>query len=88
MIAMVSDEVHSEGFPTSQTSGRLRIEREFFFCNRELNDAMVFQNYFSKTPTYELVRFQTGYKMKRDLFAALWMSLLNAFVGLSKTMMD
>ena len=67
MVGVVLDRVHSEGFSTPQASGS-RIRREFLFCDMELNDVVLFQDYFSKTPTYGLMKFQRRYIMRRELF--------------------
>ena len=80
---MVSNEVGSNPFAIPQV-GWSRLGRGFEFCDRELNNALFFQDYFSEKPTSCTVKFRRRFQITRELFWILQILFFYMTYGLSK----
>lgn len=82
MATMVTNELESE-VPETPRRGGSRMGRKFIFSD-ETYHLSLFRDYFAEKPTYGPVKFRRRFRMRRELFCALWMQLQHLIHGLCK----
>ena len=67
MLVVVFDEIGSDSLVSSCPGGS-RPDREYLSCDRELYDALLFEDYFFKNPTFGPIKFCRRFRMRREFF--------------------